>query len=53
MPDVERARDHLVAHHATRAERGRGRGERADAERVEEVGDEAEQEAFDHGDKRT
>jgi hypothetical protein len=47
VADIERARDQLVGDQAPRAERGRGRSERADAEGVEEVGDEAEEQALD------
>ena len=34
MADIERARDQLVGDQAPRAERGRGRREGADAERI-------------------
>ena len=43
MPDEQRARNEFIRHPTHQPERRRGRGEGADAERVEEVGDEADQ----------
>ena len=44
VPDVEGAGDQAVRHHLAQAERRGRRGERPDAERIEEVGDGADRE---------